>query len=191
MAIFQKGFTLIELMVVVAIVGTLAMIAVPNMTSLITEKKVVNSAVDIRKLINMAKNNSLQKRTNNLLCLNASVDSTFTSTEGVVKVTCNDLSTTPTASNVILGTVVKIDDDAAGKYYIIPDVQKTVTIGLSKAASKSYIYVEGSGLMIKSAEQITDGQDEFYGYFLEGSQKAYLCTKGNTTILERVKSLCA
>jgi general secretion pathway protein G len=47
---YTKGFTLIELMIVVAIIGTLSAIAVPNMIGFINKAKVVKTVTELKTI---------------------------------------------------------------------------------------------------------------------------------------------
>jgi type IV fimbrial biogenesis protein FimT len=57
----QRGFTLVEMLVVVGILGILAAIAAPNMTQMVRIQRVKNAAFDIFSAMNLARSEALKR----------------------------------------------------------------------------------------------------------------------------------
>lgn len=59
----QKGFTLIEMMVVVVLVAILAALAMPSFTTMIANQRVTSAAQELQTLFEFARAESVYKRT--------------------------------------------------------------------------------------------------------------------------------
>lgn len=64
----QRGFTLIELMVVVAVLGILLGIGVPGMTQLVAQNRVSSAASDFHLALQSARSAALTQRTKASIC---------------------------------------------------------------------------------------------------------------------------
>ena len=71
----QTGFTLIELMVAVAIMGILLAVAVPSFESMVNTNKLVGAANEMVASIQTARMESLRRNRRAIVCLSATPDS--------------------------------------------------------------------------------------------------------------------
>lgn len=65
---FAKGFTLIELMVAIAIVGLMTMIAIPSMSDWIVRMRIDNEISSLHRLVNNARNSAINLEQPVTLC---------------------------------------------------------------------------------------------------------------------------
>lgn len=78
----NQGFTLIELMVTIAIMAIIASLAAPSFGNLISEQKLNSSARELVMVINQAKSQAALKKTTVAICLNrTNSDNDFTKEE--------------------------------------------------------------------------------------------------------------
>ncbi len=64
----RQGFTLIELMVVIAVVGILSAIALPNMSDFLVKMHVDNQVTEIQRLLLTARNMAINTGKNTTVC---------------------------------------------------------------------------------------------------------------------------
>lgn len=69
----NKGFTLIELMVTIAVLAIIATLAAPSMTSMIRKNRLHNDAREIVELATMARSNAVFSKKEQKLALDSSV----------------------------------------------------------------------------------------------------------------------
>lgn len=100
----RRGFTLIELIVVMALVGALAIIILPKYTSKVQQGNIATTKANIESLRNAV---SLYSTDNNSACPNASLSSLVPTY----------LRAVPKEAVTGVATVVNAQDNAGGWYY--------------------------------------------------------------------------
>ena len=78
----EQGFTLIELMITIAVLAIIATMAAPSFNNLVSEQKMNRSVRELVLTINQAKSQAALKKTSVALCLNrTNSDDDFTKVE--------------------------------------------------------------------------------------------------------------
>lgn len=72
----SRGITLVELVITVAVIGVLALIAVPNMTALINSNRVTSAAGELTAAIQVARSEAVRRNARVRVCGNAACNST-------------------------------------------------------------------------------------------------------------------
>ena len=67
----QRGFTLTELLVTVAVAGVLAMMGVPNMRSFVQNNRLSSASNDLLRSFNLARTEAIKHQTNVVVCASA------------------------------------------------------------------------------------------------------------------------
>jgi type IV fimbrial biogenesis protein FimT len=67
----QRGFTLTELMVTVAVAGVIAMVAVPNMRTFVQNNRLSSASNDLLRSFNLARTEAIKRQTNVAVCASA------------------------------------------------------------------------------------------------------------------------
>lgn len=101
----QAGFTLLELMVVVAIVGVLMAVAVPAMGNFIRNGRITAAANDVMAALHFTRSEAIKRRNPVTLCTSA--NAILTSNLANPNATCAD-------SEFLTGWIVFVDNDPLG-----------------------------------------------------------------------------
>lgn len=97
----KRGFTLIELMVIVAVVAVLATVGLPSFSQFIQEMRLASTANDLHSDLLLARSESIRRNSRVLLCPRASTTSAR-------------CATTPAADTWMNGWLVCYDADSDG-----------------------------------------------------------------------------
>jgi type IV fimbrial biogenesis protein FimT/type IV fimbrial biogenesis protein FimU len=101
----DKGFTIIELMVTIAIAGIIAAIAMPNLNDFLVRMRVDNEVNEMHRLLLTARNSAINTGFNTTVC---PLDSTNTCTNNWGNTISVFTNTTPATNDTMNGTDILI-----------------------------------------------------------------------------------
>jgi type IV fimbrial biogenesis protein FimT len=102
----QAGFTLLELMVVVAIAGVLLAVAIPSMTDFIRNSRITGAANDVMAALHFTRSEAVKRRTPVTLCTSANALNADSSA---------NLNATCAASAFLTGWIAFVDTNQSGQ----------------------------------------------------------------------------
>ena len=141
----QRAFTLIELMVVVALVAIFASIAVPAFGSLIESSRVKSSASALYRLLQAARADAVSTRTATSLCQNGSAYEWLLVRAG----SCASLDSSLVSQRLSLPTSIGISSSVSALTFHADGSAAVASLSLSgsKSGSSYSIKVAASGYM--------------------------------------------
>ena len=160
----NRGFTLIELMVTIAVFAIIAMMAAPSFSGMMTEQKLNSSTRELGLAINQAKSQAAMMKTTVALCLNkTNTDNDFTKDECATTIVLPGYAAMSAADkkraqqNRVISVqidpqIVVESTSAVGVLFTeIGSATTTPTFSFCKSAKKRSIQVERFGNVTKTS----------------------------------------
>jgi len=138
----QKGFTLIELMVTLAVLAVVASVAVPSFSTMINNNRSVTLAEDMAGALNYARSEAVKRSTNVTLCASAdgsACDGTWTDHWIVFVDTASENAAIP-----VVGGVLRQWQPPGGNA-VVSAKQNSVDVGFVRFTGKGLLGVSASG----------------------------------------------
>ncbi|MDO4433499.1 MAG: GspH/FimT family pseudopilin [Alysiella sp.] len=162
-----KGFTLVELMVVVIIMGIMAAVAMPSMNAFVAKSRINNRAEQIASLFRYAKGEAIRMNKAIIICGNA------IRSDGRPSGNCNK-------DNYSSGLKAFADMNRTGAYEADTDQNiRTIAINGNGAGDKVKVEVDYFNLQKTKDDKPKNGQGEFV--FLQNGRFG-LKDQGNVTL---------
>lgn len=131
----NKGFTLIELMITIAVLAIIATMAAPSFGNLVSEQKLNGSIRELVLAINQAKSQAALMKTSVALCLNrTNSDNDFTKEECATAAIPEYTATNPGPPVVPVLTSLEKEEVLKSRVLSIP-VDRTITVASTSSVS--------------------------------------------------------
>ncbi|MGA4635787.1 GspH/FimT family pseudopilin [Pseudomonas solani] len=145
----QTGFSLIELMVVVALLSLFAGIALPSFGTLIQSNRVESSAFSVFRVLQLARSDAVTTRSPQTLCQNGSAAEWLL----VRAADCSSLATSVVSQQLSLPSSLTVTSTVSSVPFRSDGTATAMTLTLSSKRTSSFytVRVAGSGFITMAA----------------------------------------